>query len=417
MAIQKNIYKQVLMKINAGSAYNNLYINYRVRMGFSNPETTIINDWKLIYNGKALVLDGVTEIRLDKVLRDYAFRPDFQYNEKDQCFEPVNSSTLSTLSKSVEYGDGSIYNALVEVRFYNGDDEILSPVYMNVNITSDGILTPYDRNGQYADEPQDWTFHQYDDGFVSHIPYCETSHYWIGVQYAANRYADVNVVSTGNDSGVASSHTGYGNYCLSYTLNDVIRQLEQGGSQATVVVIYGSEIDDRIVGGDAFNSPSEIRGGMGARVPTSGGSGSVFQDGDKIYLKYDNERHQVAVVDKCPSKWYMTWWSDGLWHSSAMGTVIRKSDREPVEITDIYDRVRNIDTRIQASFTASTGRITNDTIKYWERVLASPYVVLYDVENDKDYWCTLPSQTVNVVKTNTYKAYSFELTEIIREER
>lgn len=114
--------------------------------------------------------------------------------------------------------------------------------------------------------------------------------------------------------------------------------------------------------------------------------------GDNPWLRFDAS-YKVADIDKCYKKYYLLW-------QDRYGTFVMKGfDKKEVfaeditttTLTDYTGQNKVINKTITPTFNIKSGVITNAEIPYYESIFTSPYLRLYDTENDKGY---------NVIVTN-----------------
>lgn len=393
-----------------GSTYDNDYINYTVSIGYYDYLATATMSWKTIYNGKSLVLNGYTEIDLSRIMVDYSNRINYD-TDYNQNYIPINLNNFSDTLNSVEYSETAYANTILKIEFtYNDsavlpDKELYITTYPNIN-----IQTPYDNDDTY-------NVALYQSAIECHVPHIETDKYWIGIDFAKDNGQPYPLVYGDNCEGGTITTNGYGNYSTTYTLSDFFGTVE--GDGATINIYYGTNNGNFFNGGSASVVNDTIAEIVGADLPTEGG---YFADGDGIYLGYTlsgSATHSdslIAKVDDCYDRWYMAWWYEG-WHSVSVRNVINNRNSDNFNITNIYSEKKNIWTDVQNVYTVNTNRLSNDELVEYSNIMNSPYVVLYDTENDENHWCIINTNSIMVVKQNGYKTLQFELEEIITDKR
>lgn len=102
---------------------------------------------------------------------------------------------------------------------------------------------------------------------------------------------------------------------------------------------------------------------------------------------YDDPQH-VAIVDiGCLPKYYLLWQDryGGYQSQSFDKTETFSIDYTYDEMKDYQNRRRNITVKVQPSWKIQTGWIDEEYYPYYESIFSSPYVLLYDTEEDVSY--------------------------------
>lgn len=103
---------------------------------------------------------------------------------------------------------------------------------------------------------------------------------------------------------------------------------------------------------------------------------------------YGNEPQHIAEVDKgCMSKYYLMWQDRyGGYQSQAFEkTETFGIDYTYDEMKDYQNARRNITVKAQPKWKIQTGWLEEKYYPYYESIFSSPYVLLYDTEEDKSY--------------------------------
>lgn len=419
-----NPYKSSRFTINLGSHdYDNKYLNYKLFLNYVYPNTNIVR-YELIYNGKTLVVNGTTTIDVSDIIRDYSFRETIKYNEEKQRYEvnDINPLPLNTVD-NIEYLYKLLVNSniRIEVVKENGDSlsNITKPfsIYVNNNVLPPvsivgGTLTNYNKSD-----------------IANHIPYIKTEEYWVNLSYViSNQNKTVYpALKAKNSSNVKLMTNKRGNYFNNITLKNFITTIEN--SLFRRMILY--------TGGDSRpNFPREIFSNASTTsilLPPVGadlgiynrGEGVPLVEGDKIMLNYYKGQTVVktndciVVVDKdCPSRYYLTWYDEDGWHSVSLRNVTEVREDNRLNISNIYNETINISNTITKKFRCKSNKLTNEEVEGYVKMIQSPYVVLYDTNKDKSYFCNLTTTTTEYIKKNVIdKYFEFEIEEIIKDNR
>ena len=95
----------------------------------------------------------------------------------------------------------------------------------------------------------------------------------------------------------------------------------------------------------------------------------------------------IAVIDVCPAKFYLKW-KDRYGGTQSQGFDGRTTYKESFNTTNIetYNLISYpINISITPSWEINTKWIDEDVLPFYESIFVSPYLELYDVENDKAY--------------------------------
>lgn len=389
--------------------YNNDYVNYTIEFGRHNPDITTINQWVTIYKGKSLVIDKETTIELSSVIVDYVKRSSFNY-DWTQGFEPSNIiKPLEKLTTIEMLGD--IANTQVRVSFIS-EIEVIDRDVFEFNIYNDRDKSPYT-------ERMNNVVLYSNQNIVNHIPLIETKNYWISIdfgKYAGGEDVAPIIFTDDNDNQLKLNTTGtYGNYSVSIPLAGLYEYIS--GDEADVITIFGTNTADRYIGGTAAFGGAVLGVPMGAR---NAGGGDVLTDGTKVDFGYSvgqsttiDNAGNIAVVDACPSDWYMAWTDLNGWHSVALSSVWEIDNREAFTIKNIYDETRNIKNTLAKTFNVKSKKLNYNEILAYNHIIESTYVVLYNAKTDTNYFCDLVDSSVDNTKQKEKKYFECQLREIV----
>lgn len=388
--------------------YDNGYVNYTIEFGRHNQFITSINEWVTIYKGKSLVIDGKTTIEVSSVLIDYLKRNTFVYNEL-QGFEPHNTIKPFDVLTSIEML-GDIANTQIRVSFMDALQIIERDVF-DFSIYNDYDTTPYIERGNYV-------ISYNKQNIENHIPLIDTDKYWISLDYAkytgGSSEATPVLYTDDNTNQLKFNVFGdYGNYSVSLPLVGLYENLS--GDDADIIELIGSDVVDMYIGGDASVAGVVLGVPMGAK---DNGGGGVLSDGTRVSLGYNIERElnavcDIAIVDACPSEWYMSWSDLNGWHSVALSSAWEIDDREAFTIKNIYDETRNIKNTIAKTFKIKSKKLNYNELIEYNHIIESTYVVLYNSKTDENYFCHLVDNNVDNTKQRDKKHFECELKEVV----
>ena len=126
----------------------------------------------------------------------------------------------------------------------------------------------------------------------------------------------------------------------------------------------------------------------------------------------ENVDMPVAIVDECPSRYYLMW-QDRLGGIQSQRFNLKdtfKEDFHYQSIEDYQGHKRNINVQVQPKWELNTGVLTEDEYPIYESIFVSPDVILYDTELDKSYK-VIPTGKSYTEKTwkNQRKMYNLTL--------
>lgn len=103
---------------------------------------------------------------------------------------------------------------------------------------------------------------------------------------------------------------------------------------------------------------------------------------------YGGVAQNVAIIDKgCLSKYYLLWQDryGGYQSQPFEKTETFSEDFSYEEMKDYQNRRRNINIKVQPKWKIQTDWLEEKYYPYYESIFVSPYVLLYDTEEDKSY--------------------------------
>lgn len=146
-----------------------------------------------------------------------------------------------------------------------------------------------------------------------------------------------------------------------------------------------------------------------------------YTDDDRIGI-IDKERYtetyqmdviDVALVDRCPSRYYVKWVDryGGIQCQPFEGKTTFNSNYESQVIMNQYERERKINWTYSNKWTLNSGYIKDEDYPVYESIFVSPYVQLYDAEQDRcfDVMVVNTDYTEKSYKTSK-KMLSFNIT-------
>lgn len=96
---------------------------------------------------------------------------------------------------------------------------------------------------------------------------------------------------------------------------------------------------------------------------------------------------ELAIIDICPAKYYLMWQDRaGSYQSQAFDMISTYSETFNKEYITDYSNTKRLTTiNTQPKIKIQTGYISNDLYPYYESIYTSPYLLLYDTQEDKSY--------------------------------
>lgn len=108
---------------------------------------------------------------------------------------------------------------------------------------------------------------------------------------------------------------------------------------------------------------------------------------------------EVAIIDKCPARYYLQWKDRaGSWQSQGFTGVETFSETFNKEFVTVSSGKKPITIGVSPKIKIQTGFIEDELYPYYESIFVSPFLVLYDSKEDKSY-------QVNVTGEYTEKTF------------
>lgn len=380
------------------------YINYSIGYKYITDFTTLDVGFKNIYYGKAFVnSDGYIEVDVTDVIKNYAFRHEYIYDIDRQKWVPENIKRnnmhqLEPIETSTHYRTTVFAitdNTNHEWEIYVGVTSMFFPEYYS----DEKVQNPYDSNGF-----RDVISINY-SGILPHIPLIYTNNYFVSLESVIpsslagewnSRYIDCDSIGRGE-----LRYHGYGNYSTSYTLTDFWDLFD-------IPVLHIIDAGDVVALDDYIDA-----GGAGSHfpyIPAFGASTIIEPQDDTVR----NSRRDFIYVDACPKKYYISWTTPfGEWQSQPLQSVAFVEQTDNLNIHTTKRVLHNIENRSQAQFKCKSMVINNAEYKLFSTLLMAPYIILYDVEKDKSYYCVFNSSTLTTYdKSKNQKVIEFQLKQI-----
>ena len=105
----------------------------------------------------------------------------------------------------------------------------------------------------------------------------------------------------------------------------------------------------------------------------------------KVVSKSKNKT--IAIVDDCPAKYYLQWVdrTGGIQCQPFNGTATYSEDFTRVQIQNSIGYKRDVNVQASSKWELHTDWIEESLYPYYESIYLSPFLLLYDTENDKSY--------------------------------
>ncbi len=399
LTVNKPIIVRHYIDVNDAYTYVNYSVGYRYIIG---DNTQYDAAYKIIYYGKAFVgEDGYINIDITDVVKNHAFRHEYDYELSTQKFVPEN---LNTAINSIHYPLENTNQFRTSV--FSIADSDNNEWSVEVGITAlffpefygdENIPNPYDNMSGIIAQIN-YT------GILPRIPLVYSDNYYIGLEsiVGENSGALSNVVTLDTDT-IGScylSYYGYGNYSNSYSLSTFWNK-------------FASDVNI-IEGGNTRPQPNEIdAGGADSNYPYMVGPGaSLTINTVKDTIYYGDQK--VMAIDGCPEKYYVSWTTPfGEWQSQPLKTVAFIENADNLNINTTYRVMNNIMNRSIATFNCRTLALTPGEYKLFNTLIYAPYITLYDVQKDKSYYCVCDSSSMSVRdKSKNQKTMEFTLRQI-----
>lgn len=379
------------------------YINYSIGYKYISNFTTMDVGFKTIYYGKAFVnSDGFIEVDVTDVIKNYAFRHEYIYDNQAQKWRPENIKTsnfhtLGPIENSTHYRTTVFAitdNTNHEWETYIGVTSLFFPEYYE----DLRIVNPYDNVGFRNIISINYS------GILPHIPLVYSDNYYASLESViayANAPSYRARISCDSIGAGEIKFNGYGNYSASYTLTNfwdlfdipVLHIIDAGDVVA---------LDDYIDAGDAGSHYPYLRG-FGA---------STIVEAQDDTVRYGG--NDFLCVDACPKRYYISWTTPfGEWQSQPLQSVAFVEQSDNLNIHTTKRVLHNIENKSQATFNCKSMVINNAEYKLFSTLLMAPYILLYDTEKDKSYYCVFNSNTLTTYdRSKNQKVIEFQLKQI-----
>ena len=396
------INKPVIIRKYIGTADAYTYVNYTVGYRYITDYTTLDVGYKNIYYGKAFVqIDGWIEVDITDVIRNYAFRHDYKYDITTQKWVPENLTSSITLMpvEDANYWRTSKFS-ITETDTEDWEVNLdITTLFFPEYYTDEEIENPYDANNESLVPSINYS------GILPRVPWIYTDNYYVGIEALLgghNAPLTTTVHLQGDYVGDGSIILqGYGNYSASYSLTDFLNLF----TPPLPNIINGgdvNELTDIIDAGDADSDYPYI-------IPY--GASTVLNPGEDTIT---SNGIGIVGLDACPAKYYIQWTTPfGEWQSQPLQSVGFNENSDNFSINTTKRVLNNIENRSEAKFICRSYKVTNDQYKLLSTLQYAPYILLYDVQKDKSYYCVMDTDSIVVRdKSNNQKIIEFNLKQI-----
>ena len=385
------------LHINVGNAYSNTYLRYDVKIYNAHSGLTT-----RLYRGKTLCLGGYVDVDVQRVIDTYTYKSDYVTASREYQVDRVE--TLPLAYKNGIDNEKIIVNTTLQIDVYEDNDSSVRVTSEQLPVTIfEGYADPYQNNTD--------SFIDYNNSvLINHIPFVYTNNYWIGFNYAITSTNEegfdntiVAVLDNGSDVGVklCDRKQQWGNYIFNIPLRSLFDSITTENTDAYTTYV-GSDMVDRLVGGDAYSVYIDDNTPIGA--DTSRYSGLFGRD--KIYLNHQvleggkweyKKGNLLTVVDECPKGYYLQWRDKNGWHSVSVNVEeVLEVDRATIK--NIYNETKVVGNHTTRSFKIRSNKLTHAEYKDFKNVVTAPYVWLYNVEEDEVYCCTVTTNSMGYNK-------------------
>ena len=397
--------RPIIVPVSGLEAYAGNYVTYYVR-------TVCDGDSQLLYTGKSFVDEyGETEIRLEKVLRDFLYRWMAVYNTDSQQYRPAClTGSFQTILEPVEYQPKTFWNSTIMISGFPNPIRIpvcgaWCPAFQKMGVINDPLedVAVIDYVQNYATLATD---------ILPHIPPVSTSNFWMGLVLNVSSHNNGGIFIGVRSTDVQEIPTRFGGtYAVAYPLAQLFAEIagtEIGGGEATTEEWY-----DEIEGGDATASYSgEYDGGTSddstyaQQVVPVGATLSIYWYVDGVL-----NSTPAAVVDKCAKKFYVSWITPtGGWTAYGMdGNCTIESRNTKESITNLLETTEVLSVCEEARFNLYSGMVNKETYAHLLTMLSSRLLYVYDVESDQGWYCTCETGSAATLPSKTAKMQAFQI--------
>lgn len=403
------INKPVIIRKYFGTADSYTYKKYTVAYKYLDNTATLHTNWQNIYYGKAFVDGtGYAEIDITDVVRNYACRPGYEYQPSTQRWIPSNFFDMSGLNNGFHPIESGNEWRTTYFKIFETTTETWTETIEVTNLFFPEYYADEENKNPYNSTCRDINASVNRSGILPHIPFLNTEEYYIdlegilGMDGISSNFTNIPLNSSNIGTSSILWYNGYGNYSNSINL-----------AQFFASFTMPSDIDF-INGGSANFVIDEIQGGgAGSNYPLIYGYGAElqYQYSDDVILA---GVHKLVAVDMCPAKYYISWITPfGEWQSQPLAAVTVNEGSANLDIQNSRRTIYNIENRSAASFNCKTAKVTRDKYRLFATMQYAPYVLLYDTERDKGYFCTFDTTNVNVkYKVKNPETFDFTLKQI-----
>lgn len=354
-----------------------------------------------IYTGRC-VGDGamVAVIRIDSILRDYAYRCGRDWMQTVQEYMPDNLHSFADMLFPVEDGTAFIATTAAVTVVNNGVERYRVqdiPVWA-------GWLAPWQKGTLPFHAGVTCDLALVGNKYVPHLPPVVTSRLWLSLSLL---WLDENGVQPELGIGVTRATlqtNGAGCYSVAYTLQELYETLANDN------MVDGGESDsapdDMIDGGDSDDIPDDTLDGG-----DSSGAELIIAGAD-IMLYGGAEDIKVAEIDTCASPFYLAWYlPSGGWMCRGFdGNITYGGSPDATLIKDLAGADNIIQVDAQPTANLYSGIVTKDEYNLLTTLNYTREVYLYDVANDNGIWCSVENRGVQTAGSQRWRNQPYEVT-------
>lgn len=385
--------------------YSNEYLQYTVML-FSEGQGIGINR-KTVYRGRTFVGgDKTTFIDLTQLVNSLIYRVGISYNYEQQINQPDNTVQIPFQRQSTEALYGNIVNTYLQIELYSMnalENDLIESRRIPVSIYQDTTEIPY----QISYTPSVYLYGG-NSVLVNHLPLIKTNNYWVGLNYCNYNVSPIIISTHTNEIQLPKIK---GNINTSISLNNLFTELENASNQLTIYNGGNASllVENTLNGGNSTADYTEIPTIKAFEI-----SEGYFENNDEILFGYNNDFQTIAVLDACPSEWYVSWNNCFGWVSQPLDKVIINKDVEKVKVLNVYNEYTALESTVQKTFECYSNRLTNEQYEAFTHILETPFVILYNSKEDKSIFCNIDTSSSSYIHKNGYKQFTFNLSEIIK---
>ena len=384
--------------INEGSVGSSIPFRISIRHSGANPYSKSNYSYTQIYTGHIYVSGEDQKIYLNDIIESQL--------SNHSCFIPNLSLTPSTYTSDVSVRGVTKTNyddsyKIVDIRFqcggYTEEIPVIVQYQKDVNTERGQLINPN------TTTPIIYNLLNQRTNIIPRIPRLSfiTNKFWVGATVSMSKGFWNESQSEGDPV-----YRWIGIISTTPQIDSLDPNLGQRFSNSVLFDAKNTTFSQNITGEDLKTLTSKYYNSNQIGI-----CGIKYDDMGEIISSITYTR--VAIVDDCPSKYYLIWMDrTGAYQCQPFSK--KSSNSENISNSNLMnniDEVRPYQKSIENQWTINSDWLTYDEYKAYESIFTSPYLYLYDTELDEGYWVnTSDINWMEKSKNNTKKPFNLQLT-------